>query len=460
MWDWRANATGLEVMLTPTASASAIAARQRSRLVQMLQWAAARSRLYGERLQRTDLARAALGDLPPVTKPELMHRFDEWVTDRRLVLPELLRFVDDAERIGQPLLERYQVWESSGSSGERGVFVQDEESLAVYDALEACRRQAFQPWRRALDPMYATERIAFVGATTGHFASTAWVRRLCRLNPWLAGAVRSHSFLQPLESLVRALQLQAPTVLTTYPTAALMLAEEAQAGRLRIPLREIWTGGEALTETMRGFISRAFGCPVAQSYGASEFLSIASECRFHQMHVNADWVILESVDESHRPVPDGEMGHTTLLTHLANRVQPLVRYDLGDRIALHTSPCRCGSALPRVEVRGRVDDSVVLRNRSGRKVRLMPLALTTVLEEGAGLYDFRLVQQGEHGLLLQVGPGDAEGEAMAERGRAALADYLRTQGLANVALQCRSGERGTCARSGKLPRVVADTHAS
>lgn len=459
MWDWRANATAMDVMLTLTGSARALAQRQRSRLVRMLQWSASRSPLYRERLHRVDPATAVLGDLPVVSKTELMHRFGEWVTDPRLELPALLQFIADPERIGQPLLDAYQVWESSGSSGEPGVFVQDEDALAVYDALEACRRQAFQPWRRVLDPMYTTERIAFVGATTGHFASTAWVRRLCRMNPWLAGSVRSHSFLQPLQSLVAALNLQAPTVLTTYPTAALMLAEESRAGRLRVPLREVWTGGEALTETMRGYVSAAFACPVGQSYGASEFLSIASECRFHQLHVNADWVILESVNDRHRPVPDGEMGFTTLLTNLANRVQPLIRYDLGDRITLHSGTCSCGSALPRVEVRGRVDDSVVLRDRSGRKVRLLPLALTTVLEEGAGLYDFRVVQQGDHGLLLQVGPGDAEGAAMAARGRAALASYLRAQGLANVTIECRSGERGSCGRSGKLPRVVAEVPA-
>ena len=56
--------------------------------------------------------------------------------------------------------------------------------------------------------------------------------------------------------------------------------------------------------------------------------------------------ILQPVDAQHRPVPVGETGFTTLLTNLANRVQPLIRYDLGDRVRFAPEACECGSALP------------------------------------------------------------------------------------------------------------------
>ena len=42
----------------------------------------------------------------------------------------------------------------------------------------------------------------------------------------------------------------------------------------------------------------SFGCPVANSYGASEFLSLASECAEGSLHLNSDWAILESVDSN------------------------------------------------------------------------------------------------------------------------------------------------------------------
>ena len=81
------------------------------------------------------------------------------------------------------------------------------------------------------------------------------------------------SFLQPTAALVAQLNTLAPTVITTYPSAAVLLADEYSAGRLRCRPREVWTGGETLTEKMRGQIESAFGCPVADSYGLSEFLA-------------------------------------------------------------------------------------------------------------------------------------------------------------------------------------------
>ena len=43
-------------------------------------------------------------------------------------------------------------------------------------------------------------------------------------------------------------------------------------------------------------------------------------------------MILEPVDRDYRPTPPGELSHTVLLTNLANAVQPIIRYDLGDSV--------------------------------------------------------------------------------------------------------------------------------
>ncbi|MGS0758893.1 phenylacetate--CoA ligase family protein, partial [Roseateles sp. GG27B] len=78
--------------------------------------------------------------------------------------------------------------------------------------------------------------------------------------------------------------------------------------------------------------------------------------------------------------------HTTLLTNLANHLQPLIRFDLGDSLTVASQPCRCGSALPVVEVQGRRDDALSVPGLDGHAVTLLPLALSTVLEDGAGLF--------------------------------------------------------------------------
>jgi phenylacetate-coenzyme A ligase PaaK-like adenylate-forming protein len=154
-------------------------------------------------------------------------------------------------------------------------------------------------------------------------------------------------------------------------------------------------------------------------------------------------------------LPPGETGATTLLTNLANHVQPIIRYDLGDRVTQHPEPCACGSHLPVIEVQGRCDDTLRLGRSSRHRVGILPLALSTVLEDDAGLFDFQLVQQGPCDLLLRTGLRGKEAAATLRRARLALGVFLEGQGATGVSIRCRSGEAGYRGRSGKVQRVVA-----
>jgi phenylacetate-CoA ligase len=451
---WLSSAAVADVAAASRLGAEALAARRADRLARLLAAAARGSGLYRRVLRGRDVAAVTLPELPVMHKAHLMSHFDAWVTDPALRLDALRRFLADRTRIAEPFLGRYVVWESSGSNGEPGIFVQDAAALAVYDALEAVRRPALCPLQRALDPLYLRERIAFVGATGGHFASTVSIERLRRLNPALAGHLHSLSFLQPLPQLVAGLDALAPTILATYPSAAVLLAEQQLAGCLHIAPREVWAGGETLSPAMRRLVQRAFGCRVANSYGASEFLPLAAQCSCGSLHLNSDWAILEPVDAHGHAVPPGQAGATTLLTNLANHVQPLIRYDLGDRVTLQAAPCACGSSLPVIDVQGRSDDTLRLGLPGTPTVSVLPLALSTVLEDDAGLFDFQLVQQGPGDLLLRTGlRGPAASDAL-RRGRATLEAFLAQQGAPGVHIHCRSGQPGRRGRSGKVQRVV------
>lgn len=440
--------------------AAALAARQARRLARLARWARERSPLYRARLRGVDPARTPLADWPVVTKPELMARFADWVTDPALDLAALRDFTADPARIADAFAGRWQVWESSGSSGEPGVFVQDTRAMALYDALEALRRphpRPLQPW---LDPLGLGERWAFVGAIGGHFASIVSARRLQRLNPWLAPRMRCLSLLQPAAALAAELDAWRPTVLATYPSAAAMLADEAAAGRLRCRPRELWTGGETLSPAVRRHVEAVLGCRVCNSYGSSEFLASGWQCDRGALHLNTDWALLEPVDAQHRPVPPGTPSHTTLLTHLGQYSQPLIRYDLGDRLTLDPRPCACGSPLPVAEVQGRCDDVLVMAGPHGRPVSLLPLALVTVLEDEAGLFDFTLRQADARTLHLGLPADLTDRDAALARGLAVLQRFCAAHGLDGARL---SGEglavlpRG---RSGKAQRIVACPPAS
>ena len=313
----RLAAVSMDVMVAGHGTSAGVVARQSVRLSLVLQAAQRGSRLYRERMPGSVTGSTPLSSLPVITRSELMQRFEDWVTDPGLKLQELRAFVADPLRVGEAYLDKYVVWESSGTSGEPGIFVQDAAAMAVYDSLEALRRNNPRSLARCLDPLYLSERTAFVGATNGHFASYVTLERLRRINPWMAGTTRSFSILQSVDELVLGLNEFAPTIVATYPTAAALLADEAQSGRLQIKPREVWTGGESLSAATRDRVQQTLACTVRNSYGASEFLAMGWECGDGHLHINADWVILEPVDERYRPVPAGQPSFTVLLTNLA-----------------------------------------------------------------------------------------------------------------------------------------------
>lgn len=442
-----------DVWLGGWLSAAEIDRRREQRLRELVSFARRHVPLYRalyRQLPADPAHPVDLAQLPVMTKRDLMRDLEASVSDRAIKRTALCRFIADVGCVGRLFRGRYAVWTTSGTSGEPGIFLHDADALAVYDALEMFRfRRLASPVELALAA--TGERFAMVAATGGHFAGVATVERLRRAYPWLAATTRAFTLLQPWPALVAQLNAYRPTHLSTYPTAAEVLADEQQAGRLRLDLRELWTGGECLSSAEKRYLQREFGCRVRNSYGASEFLSIAWDCGHGSLHVNADWVILEPVDAQYRPVPPGSPSHTVLLTNLANRVQPLIRYDLGDSLTVHTEPCCCGSALPAICVEGRDDDILVFDDRRGQSVKLLPLVLTTVLEEEALVNDFQLVQTTPHCLRVRLG---RPARASEERACGALRGYLQRLGLAGVTVRVDARPPQRSQVSGKLRRVL------
>ena len=450
----RWSKAALDVWTSSLASSAAIAAQRERRLLALVAHAFEASPYYARLYRKLPVSSSSglrLTDLPPVTKRSLMAEFDDVMTEPAVTSREVDEFVAEPDRRGGALLGRYAVWTSSGTTGEPGYFVHDPDALAVYDALEW---QRFRGVRSASDlarQLIAGDRYAMVAATGGHFAGIATVERMRRSMPWLAASLKGFSLMQPLERLVAELNQFRPTLLASYPTAAQMLADEQHAGRLQLRLREVWTGGETLPNPARAQVQRAFGCPVRNSYGASEFLPIAWECPYRQLHVNSDWVILEPIDRHGRPVTAGTRSHSVLLTNLANRIQPLIRYDLGDAVTMIDTPCGCGSRFPVISIEGRTDEALVFPLAGGGTATVVPLALTTVMEDDACVHNFQVTQTAPRKLQIRLG-GDEH--ASAREVRRALGSYFNALGIGAVSIDIARRPPARDQVSGKLRRVI------
>jgi phenylacetate-CoA ligase len=135
------------------------------------------------------------------------------------------------------------------------------------------------------------------------------------------------------------------------------LADEQTAGRLRLRLHIVATAAEVLTAETRRRIEQAWGVHVYDTYGATEYAPIASECAFGRRHLVEDGALIEIVDERGRPVPPGERGDKVLLTVFGRLTQPLIRYELSDVLRLDSGACQCGRPFRIVaSIEGRIEE--------------------------------------------------------------------------------------------------------
>jgi len=447
---WRWGNVVADAILAGNGGPSVIERLQKDRLRRLVQWARRASPLYAELYADVPEHRPLrLADLPPVTRAALMARFDDWVTDREVTLDRVNAFVADPRHVGHPFRDKYAVFTSSGTTGIPGLFVQDPDALAVYDALGTARMGALAPlwdWRTSM----GGHRFALIAATGGHFAGVVTWERLRSLHPGFAKNGIVIPVTAPLDEIVRQLEAFRPTVLASYATVLRALAERKHAGELLCSPRTIWTGGEWMSPQCRRYVERAFGARVAGDYGASEFMNIAFECEKGELHVNSDWVILEPVDERGAAVPVGEPSATVLLTNLANRVQPFIRYDLGDSVTAIPGACGCGRPFPRIRIDGRRDEILRLLDADGERIPVLPLALSTAIEEGAGVHRFQVEQVGLRRLHLRVEGASA---AVLAKARKALADWLAGQGLPGIAITAQAARLAAHPVSGKFRQV-------
>jgi phenylacetate-coenzyme A ligase PaaK-like adenylate-forming protein len=120
----------------------------------------------------------------------------------------------------------------------------------------------------------------------------------------------------------------------------------------------------------------AWGIEPAEYYASTELPLIASSTLEHPraLELCEDMAVFENVDADNRPVPAGTPGAKLLVTTLANRALPLIRYELPDRVTIAPEPNPAGrpyAHLSRIE--GRAADTLTLPARDGGTVEIAPL---------------------------------------------------------------------------------------
>lgn len=220
----------------------------------------------------------------------------------------------------------------------------------------------------------------------------------------------------------------------------------------------IATGGEVRTDEMSASIRDAWGVEPFNQYATTEGL-LGSDCEHHQgIHLFEDLCHVEVVDEHGAPVPDGVLGAKLLMTSFMRHTQPVLRYEITDRVSLTTAPCPCGRPLVRIlTLQGRIDDLMRFELPGQASITVHPHVLRTVMAASPELRQYKIVHD-HAGLHVLVSLRDADAARdVAHRIERSLRDQLATVGIADPQLDVTvvneiPANRGTAPSSNRSSR--------
>jgi phenylacetate-coenzyme A ligase PaaK-like adenylate-forming protein len=209
---------------------------------------------------------------------------------------------------------------------------------------------------------------------------------------------------------------------------------------------------EGLAEEEYGRIAKAFGAKVGNTWGSTEIGGPTYSCTEGWLHVIGDWIILEPVDADFRPVPPGEESDTVLVTNLANRVQPILRYDLGDRVLQRPDPCPCGNPLPAIRIQGRSAEVLRFPTQAGEDVSIPPLAFE--IDHMPGVDLSQVVQTTPTNLLVRLRfASGADPDQVWKKVHGELKHLLDSHELHQVTIE-RAEEPPEQSKGGKVRQVI------
>lgn len=376
------------------------------RLRALLAHAREHSPWHRKRLASIDPGRISGDDLtaiPPMTKAELMTHWDEIVCDRRLSLAMADDHIERVARDGPAyLLDDYHALATGGTTGHRGVVVWDFEGFRLAGSrVPAWGMSTARLLDSAIPPPIVAANIGsqntihMGGSVTRCFSNSALLQ------------IHSIGAATPIERIVERLEELQPDVLAGYASTLQELAEWKLSGRLDITPRAVNQGGEPFLPEAWEAIRKAFPVPIRDVWGSTEVgMAAASIQGWEGLAVSEDLVIVEPVDADGRPVPYGERAAKLFVTNLANRVLPVIRYEISDEVTLLPPAPDCpwhGARLSAIH--GRQDD--VFAYGDGRRIH--PHTFRSVLTRHAAVAEYQVHQtaRGARVLVLEQSGVDA-----------------------------------------------------
>lgn len=415
---------------------------QNKRLKKLVKYAKENSSYFKKKYNGID-DNFKLNDLPITNKIDLMENFNDWLTDKNINLNKINEFTSNIDNVGRMIDGKYLIFKTSGSTGNPVTILYDKNNIDVSSAVAAfrtfARREDFKRF------MKNGKKTAGVFANYGFYLACGMSRYLELKMPNKKNKITIDVNADE-DEIIDELNRFNPSMLSGYPSNLSLLSDSS---KLKISPDVIITGGELLTDDVRDKLSKRFNCYVQTHYSCTEVGEIACECVEGHLHINEDYVIVEPVDKDNNPVSYGVQSDKILVTNLANYIQPIIRYELTDRVILHNEKCKCGKNTYWLEVEGRTDD--ILEFSNGKLIA--PMSFYKIISKIEEINRFQLIQRTKNILELRI---DAkEREKVFEIVKNKILEFLSTKNIDDVEIYL-SLDNPQANKSGKYVHVYKD----
>lgn len=332
-----------------------------------------------------DYAQLPHNQWPHMNKALMMANFDQMNT-AGLKKEALLACAQRAERDRhfEPKIDGFSVGLSSGTSGQRGIFVVSQHEQQVW-AGGILAKMLPQGLRRG-------ERVAmFLRADNNLYHSVN--------NRWLSLAF--FDLFSSFPPQMQRLEDFAPTIIVAPAQVLRQLALAVLNKTLTLSVSKVISVAEVLTAQDRQLLEQVFP-QVGEVYQATEGF-LAATCERGTLHLNEEFIHIEPewIDDR-RFVP--------VITDFTRHTQPIVRYRLDDVLVKREQPCGCGRVTMSLErIEGRCDDWLALPGSGGQSQIIFADVCNRVIANALPLTaDYRLTQQDNVTLRLQGECSEAE----------------------------------------------------
>lgn len=327
-----------------------------------------------------------LKNYPIINKKIFMDNFNS-INSLQIIQDEAFKIALDAEksRDFSSKLKNVTVGLSSGTTGNRGIFLVSEDESALW--------AGYILKRMLPKPLLQKHKIAF------------FLRSNSNLYESVNSSLISFSFYDliiPLENHIKKLNDTKPTVLIAPAQVLKLLALNKD---LNINPIKIISIAEVLEEDDKQIVEKRFSLKVHQVYQCTEGF-LAHTCKEGNLHLNEDIVYIEKdwIDEK-----SGRF--SPIITDFNRKSQPIIRYKLDDILILEKQSCPCGCVFTRIKkIEGRCDDILKMKTLQNQDYLLFPdFVRNAIISSNTHLEEYLVIKEKDE-LNIYLKPKEAKDE--------------------------------------------------